>query len=445
MPFASSSVHRATRALALTLLVCFLAGCAPTPEGNVIGYYVARWFGTLDEAAVASAGSIDAPGGTLTGRVLDPDGAPIEGAAVVVASRTGTPYAAYTDADGSYAIKGIPPGQYVPAAVAPGYEETVPEGWLHIPWLTTIRAETVTALAPITLVPHHAQPLPAPLPDAVNLRATGSYTATAPFPVGAAAQIHTYSFDYAGATIDSLRVYLPLNAAPDEQLPTLYMIYPTAVEDWEDVSVAFANAGYAFLAISPSPARELDIDAHAQDARIGLALAREGHLHPALATDEYILLGGSFSSAIQNRLMRDESESVVAWITVGGISNALSGAADFYSGTLEMPPQYELLIPALGAPNLYPMLLLRYSPVYTAAQLPPTLIIHTAADKVSPIDQAYQLERALNAAGVPTETFYYEDVSHNLPIGEHLTPAGEEMYQLILDFAQRYQSRPPQP
>jgi dipeptidyl aminopeptidase/acylaminoacyl peptidase len=64
---------------------------------------------------------------------------------------------------------------------------------------------------------------------------------------------------------------------------------------------------------------------------------------------------------------------------------------------------------------------------------------------VTPIDQAYQLEAATKAANVPTEVFYYEDVSHNLPIGENLTPAGEEMYQLILDFAQRYQSRPPQP
>jgi dipeptidyl aminopeptidase/acylaminoacyl peptidase len=110
-----------------------------------------------------------------------------------------------------------------------------------------------------------------------------------------------------------------------------------------------------------------------------------------------------------------------------------------------MPPQYALLIPALGAPNLNPLLFLRYSPVYTASQLPPSLIIHTAADKVSPIDQAYQLEAALRIAGVPLITYYYEDVSHNLPIGDNLTPAGETMYQLILDFVQTYQSLPPQP
>jgi acetyl esterase/lipase len=143
--------------------------------------------------------------------------------------------------------------------------------------------------------------------------------------------------------------------------------------------------------------------------------------------------------------MRDESDVIAAWITVGGISNAFSGAADFYAGRLEMPPQYELLIPALGPPNLYPLLFLRYSPVYTAAQLPPTLIIHTDADKVTPIDQAYQLEAALKAANVPLEVYYYKDVSHYLQIGDDLTEAGQEMYYLILDFAQRYQSLPPRP
>lgn len=423
----------------ILLAALLLTACAPTAEGNVIGYYLARELGTLEEPPRAAT----FPTGALRGRVITPTGEAIPGATVLVATRIGTPFAAQTDDNGAYTITNIPPGQYVPAAVAPGYEETIPQGWLQIPTLVTITAHQTATLPAITLQPHQIQPLPTPMPAAVNLTKTGSYTATAPFPVGAAAEIHTYSFDHAGTTIDSLRVYLPLNATSERQLPTLYMIYPTAVADWESVSIAFATAGYAFLAISPSGARELDIDAHAQDARVGLALARGGHLHPALAQDEYIVLGGSFSSAIQNRLMRDEGDAIVAWITVGGISNALSGAADFYAGRLEMPPQYELLIPALGAPNLYPLLLLRYSPVYTAAQLPPTLIIHTSADKVSPIDQAYQLEAALKAAQVPLETFYYEDVSHNLPIGEHLTPAGEEMYQLILDFAQRYQSLPP--
>jgi acetyl esterase/lipase len=223
------------------------------------------------------------------------------------------------------------------------------------------------------------------------------------------------------------------------------MIYPTAVDNWESVSVSFAAAGYAFVAISPISDRGLAINEHAQDARVALALARGGYLHPAIFPDQVVVLGGSFSSPILHRLMRDEREAVVAWITVGGISNAFTGSADFYAGRLEVTPDFELLIPALGAPNLYPLQFLRYSPVYTAAQLPPTLIIHTAADKVTPIDQAYQLEAALKAADVPVEVFYYEDVSHYLQIGDDLSEAGQEMYHLILDFARRYQSLPPVP
>lgn len=432
---------RHTLWIALALLALLLTACAPTPEGNVIGYYIARQFGAFSEQSAAT----NTPTGSISGTVVNPAGEAIGGATVLVASRTGTPFAAQTDGEGRYTITDVPVGQYVPAAVAPGYDETIPQGWMKIPTLATVKANNDTTLPPITLQSHVAKALPAPLPSAVALQETESYTATSPFPTGAAAQVYAYRFDYAGATIDSLRVYVPLMLPPDQQLPILFMIYPTDVDYWESVSVAFAAAGYAFVAVSPIGDRVLAIDEHAQDARVALALARGGHLHPAIAAYEVIVLGGSFSAPILHRLMRDESEVISAWITVGGISNAFSGSADFYAGRLEMPPEYELLIPALGAPNLYPLLFLRYSPVYTAAQLPPTLIIHTDADKVTPIDQAYQLEAALKAANKPLEVYYYEDVSHYLQIGDDLSAAGQEMYYLILDFAQRYQSLPPSP
>mgnify|MGYP001000194810 CR=1 FL=1 len=128
---------------------------------------------------------------------------------------------------------------------------------------------------------------------------------------------------------------------------------------------------------------------------------------------------------------------IAGWVTVGGISNAFSGTASFYAGQLEIPPQYEFLIPALGLPNLYPLDFLRFSPVYTAAQLPPTLIIHTDVDHVIPIDQAYQLEAALHANQVPVEVYYYKDVSHYLQIDENMTEQGREMFYRVLTFAQR--------
>jgi acetyl esterase/lipase len=425
-------------ALLMLSVLLLLAACTPTAESNVLGYYLARRLGTLTMQPETATG-------TLTGIVNSTTGEPIEGATVVVATRVGTPYAAQTDAQGRYSIQGIPAGEYVPAAVAPGYEETVPHGWLDIPSLVKVAAGKSIVLPPITLHRHQAEPLPGPFPSAVNLVETASYSATTPYPEGGVAQVHAYRFDYAGATVDTLRLYLPLEVPAGRQLPMLFMIYPSPVDNWESVSVGFAAAGYAFVAISPIAARSLEIDAHAQDARVGLALAREGHLHPAIGPDEVVVLGGSFSSPIMHRLIRDERAAVAAWITVGGISNAFSGTADFYAGKLQMPPQYELFIPALGTPNLYPLTFLRYSPVYTAAQLPPTLIIHTAADLVTPIDQAYQLEAALKDANVPVQVFYYEDVSHYLQIGDDLTEAGKEMYNLIIDFAKEYQSPPPMP
>ena len=207
---------------------------------------------------------------------------------------------------------------------------------------------------------------------------------------------------------------------------------------WQNVSVAFASQGYAVVGISPTPARGADAEAHAQDARVALALARQGALGPAVGDNRPVAMGGSYSSAILARLLRSAGDDLAGWVTVGGMADAFKGAANFYRGELEMPPQFSLLVPAFGFPDLYPLAFLKFSPVYVAAALPPTMIVHTAADRVLPIDQAYDLEAALRVADVPVETYYYTDVSHYLGIGENLTDAGREMFYKILDFVARY-------
>ena len=88
----------------------------------------------------------------------------------------------------------------------------------------------------------------------------------------------------------------------------------------------------------------------------------------------------------------------------------------------------------MGPANLYPLPFLYFSPVYTASQLPPTMIIHTDVDRIIPITQAYELEQALRDAGVYVEVLYYEDVSHYLQIGEDMTESGEEMFWQVLEF-----------
>lgn len=412
------------------VLLFGLAACTPTPTGNVLGYLLAEQTGSLTPSQPQLAD------GGLTG-VVTAEGLPLAGAAVIVAERTGRPHVAYTDAQGRYHISAIPPGQYVPAAVAPGYDEAVLTDAFHIPYLVTIQSGAMITAPTFTLLRHLPAPLPQPFPEAAHLRLTATAIVTAAFPAGSQAQLQAFQFDHAGITVDTLRLYLPLHLPPEQQLPLLFMVYPTQVDLWQSVSVAYAAQGYALVAISPMAVHQTDVRAHAADAWLAFELAHHGALSPQIDGRRAMALGGSFSSAILHRLLRDTHGEVAGWVTVGGISDAFQGTADFYAGQLEIPPQYRLLIPALGPPNLYPLEFLRYSPVYTAAQLPPTLIIHTNADHVIPIDQAYRLEAALRAASVAVDVFYYQDVSHYLQIDDQMTDQGRAMFYQILTFAKQ--------
>ncbi len=436
-PAQSNSAYiPAARPVAICALLCalllILVGCQPTPRTNVLNYLAARSLGAYDPPPPG------APTGSIQGQVLDESGAPLVGATVVVAERRGTPHTAVSDGTGHYRIDGIPPGHYVPAAVAPGYDETVAADDQGRPRIVAIEAGETASAPPLILKQRAPVPLPADLADQIALTQTGSYSATTSFPPGSAAQVLSYQYQREGETIDTLRVYLPLDADEGEKFPLLFFGYPGHVDGWEAVSVAFAAQGYVVIAISPSPAWDVDIEQHALDERIVLHLARDGSLSPHIDDGPAMALGGSFTSAVLHRLLLDEGDQFNGWVTVGGIANAFSGAEAFYAGELELPPRYQFVIPALGQPNLFPLSFLRYSPVYTASQLPPTLIIHTGADRIIPIEQAYELEEALQASGVPVETFYYKDVSHYLQIGENLTPEGEEMFYLILDFIERW-------
>ncbi|MBK8795528.1 MAG: carboxypeptidase regulatory-like domain-containing protein [Anaerolineales bacterium] len=131
-----------------------LIGCRPAPEANVAGYLLSTWLGT-QPPAVSTASP-----GALAGRVVDAQGEPIAGATVLVAQADGAPHQAITDADGRYRIVGIPPGQYVPAAVAPGYAERALAGLLDIPKLITIVADETTTAPPSTLAPYLRRPCP---------------------------------------------------------------------------------------------------------------------------------------------------------------------------------------------------------------------------------------------------------------------------------------------
>ena len=375
------------------VLIGGLAGCQP--QANVAGYWLSHWLGTQPPPVS------DAAPGALAGAVYTSGGQPIAGATVLVAQPDGVPHATQTGPDGSYQLAGVPPGEYVPAAVAPGYAESALSGLLGLPKLIVVHSQETAVVPPLVLAPYQPAPLPADLAAAVQLRQTGFYTAAADFPARAAADVRSYAFDYAGATVDTVRLYLPRGQAVEQRLPLLLMVYPSPVDNWETVSVGFAAEHFAVLA-----------------------------------------LGGSFSSAILARLLRSAGGELTGWVTVGGLANAFSAAHDFYTARITIPPPYTWLVPALGPPNLYPLAFLMYSPVYVAEELPPTLVIHTAADEILRIEQAYELTQAVQAAGIAVTTHYYEDASHYLGIGENLTDAGREMFYAIVEFARQTGGNP---
>ncbi len=424
----SPSPARAVRLLPVWLiLVLVLAGCAANAQANVLGYLLERRRGLLPPRPY------EGPRAGLVGRVVDgATGRPLMGATVVVGERYGTPHWGVTDENGWYAIQGIPPGHYIPAAVAPGYDEAVPRDGLGLPWVVALEPGSQAQAPAIRLPRRVPPPLPAPLPQAVRLEAGEVFPVTAPFPEGARALGQRFRFWYRGIWVDTLRLYRPERLRGDE--PLVFAVYPGVIDGWEPVNVAFAHAGFVVVAIGPVGARGVDVDAHAQDARVALALARGGFLGVELAERPAVAVGGSFSSAVLYRLLRDERAQFRSWVTVGGIADAFEGAAAFYRGELEIPENYRLVIPALGPANLNPLPYLRYSPVYNPQELPSTLIIHTDADRVLPIQQARALEAALRAAGVPVQVFYYRDVSHYLQIGENITEAGKAMYRQVVAF-----------
>ncbi len=469
MSASCSPVRRFTGTLLLSALL-LLAGCAPSGAvQNVLTLRLREALGTWPPPLVQPAPGDES---AIEGRVLVAD-LPAAGVSVLVAGPTGAPFVAVTDSAGRYRIGGLPPGSYVPVAVGPGLEEGAAVDRLGIPWLAQTTAGATLHAPDIRLQPHVAPPLPNPA-DAGELAALepaqvgATSVVTSSFPAGAAAQRSAWRFVRDGVEVNTLRLFLPPAGGSDladsgagaaevegaAPLPLFLLVYPSFVDGWEAVSVAFAAQGYAVLALSPVETRGADIEAHAQDARLALRLAQAGAFQPTppegtppegapqIDVDSFVVLGGSYSSAIVHRLLRDLAADGVekgaaqpaGWVTVGGIANAFRGTADYWAGRLEIPEWHADAVPALGLPNLQPLPFLRYSPVYTAAQMPPTLIIHTDADRVLLIDQAEELAAALEAAGVPVEFYAYSDTSHYLQVGEETSEAGKAMFNRILEF-----------
>jgi hypothetical protein len=168
-----------------------------------------------------------------------------------------------------------------------------------------------------------------------------------------------------------------------------------------------------------------------------VAYLRDGQLTDHADTEREGWLSGSFSSLILYQALREEPGGVDAFIVVGGINDGFLFAQALYDQASEIPPRYATFVQSMGRPDRYPQIYLSYSPAFHAAQLPPTMVVHTTADEVVPYNQSLRLDQALTAAGVTHELFLYEDTTHYLD-QVNVTPDTAELYRRLAAFLDRY-------
>src|SRR5258708_6545853 len=71
--------------------------------------------------ALMAAMLVAQPASTLRGKVLDPSGAAVPKASVIVSGPGGTTKVTETNNDGDYSVAGLPPGKYTVRVTAPGF------------------------------------------------------------------------------------------------------------------------------------------------------------------------------------------------------------------------------------------------------------------------------------------------------------------------------------
>jgi len=423
--------------LLAAVLIAMLA-ISRTPRGravyNIIEYRLRAWSSSHFPAAQATA----SPPGAIAGKVSDSAGQPLEGALVLVATSAGEAHTARSDSTGGFRIVQVPPGRYVVAASAWGYDDAVHRRGPFSRSAVTVRPAKLTDGLNVTLsehVPFAPELEKAPIVGPPEI-------GVALFPAEVQASRMAVTFTNESLVITTTLLYEPLQTDQADNLPVLVACYPSEPLNWDRVSVAIASEGYMVLATGPSPQRGLDIPGMARDHLKAAGYLRAGQLTDRADMQRQGWLSGSFSSVILYQSLREQPGNVDALIVVGGISDALLGVQALYGQDLAIPERYATAIAALGRPDRYPEVYLGYSPAFFAKHLPPTLVVHTTADEVIPPDQAERLAAALDEAGVPYELFLYEDTTHYLD-QVNVTPDTAELYRRLTEFLDRYVRQAP--
>jgi hypothetical protein len=374
------------------------------------------------------------PRGALAGRILDGNNQPLAGAVVLVASPLGHTYTARTDEHGRYRIVAVPPGRYVPVAGKRGYDDALPQiclaGFCKKD-AVTVRPRTesqgIDLVLPLADVPEVA------LDASLLVSPTVQVEVGAPFPSKA---LRTrFSFERAGLWVNDCYLYEPVEG--NGPLPTLLLVLPGPVHNWEIIPIPFAAEGFSVLACYPL--RGIDIDEDAADLLTALEYLRQGRI-PSRADLEYLgLVGASFTSLHTYRLLGLTDQFDVS-LVLGGMADGFAFRHDVEAGTVQTRPPFDQVLLALGFPNTSPELYFKYSVIYHLEGLPPLCLLHGLEDELSPFSQSVQLAEEVERRGMPYKFYAYEGLSHYFSTRADNTTT-QQMFRDSLDCLRVFMAR----
>jgi hypothetical protein len=348
----------------------------------------------------------DEPPGSIFGTVQDEERRPVAGAVVLVASPLGDTYQAESDASGRYRIEGVPPGRTVPVAGKRSYDDALPQtcvAGLCFKDAVTVRPGDQASGPVLTLEP--IDPPVVVLDDSLVVSPTARVEVGAPFP-SSALRTH-FSFERAGLRVNDCWLYEPLEGGGP--FPTMLLVLPGPVANWEIIPVPFAAQGFSVLACYPL--RGIDIDGDAADLLTALETLRQGRLPSHADTEQLALVGASFTSVHAYRLLALTDQFDVTLI-LGGLADAFSFRRDVELGTAHTRPPFDQVLMALGFPNSSPELYFQHSAIFHLEGMPPLCLLHGKDDELVPFNQSVMLDEELTRRGMPHEFYSYEGLRH---------------------------------
>jgi pimeloyl-ACP methyl ester carboxylesterase len=377
----------------------FSTGSKITGLRNIVHYRVVEWAGG------ARVRTDELPG-SIAGTVRNSQGQPLAGAVVLVASPLGQTYRTESGPDGSYQIADVPPGRYVPVAGKRGYDETLPQTCLAGLCFKNVVAVRPDRQAPgpeLTLRPSE---LPAVVLDnSLVVSPTAEIEVGAPFPSKALRA--RFSFERAGLWVNDCWLYEPLEG--DGPFPTMLLVLPGPVMNWEIIPVPFAAQGFSVVACYPL--RGIDIDQDAADLLTALEYLRQGRLPSRADTERLALVAASFTSLHTYRLLELTDQFDVS-LVLGGMADGFAFRHDEEMGVVETRPPFDQILMALGYPNTSPELYFRYSAVFHLEGFPPLCLLHGREDELSPFAQSVELAEELERRGMSYQFYAYDGLSH---------------------------------